>query len=139
MDITSLFISLLHLRPGLEEFSVHDCQCTRLASEADADITFESGAASLGAHLLACDEGRIRQPIGDSHESHLLRLCYTALLVQTLLAWNPNMNCLNYLKKHKLIPDSCTWNDAYTKSAHWNAPQVSDLLSLLVLLQFSQK
>ncbi|CAH8671731.1 unnamed protein product [Schistosoma curassoni] len=131
VDITSLFISLLHLRPGLEEFSVHDCQCTRLASEADADITFESGAASLGAHLLACDEGRIRQPIGDSHESHLLRLCYTALLVQTLLAWNPNMNCLNYLKKHKLIPDSCTWNDAYTKSAHWNAPQLIEVWRLL--------
>ncbi|KAH8869504.1 E3 ubiquitin-protein ligase [Schistosoma japonicum] len=131
VDITFLFISLLHLRPGLEEFNANGCQCTRLAAAADADITFESGAASLGSHLLACDEGRIRHPIGDSHESHLLRLCYTALLVQTLLSWNPGMDCLNYLKKHKLIPNSCTWNDSYTKSTHWNSPYLIEVWRLL--------
>ncbi|CAH8646700.1 unnamed protein product [Heterobilharzia americana] len=131
VDITFLFISLLHLRPGLEEFGLDNCQCTRLASEADANVTSESGAATLGAHILACDEGRIRQPIGDSHETHLLRLCYTALLVQSLLAWSPNMNCLDYLKQHNLISDLCTWNDICTESDNWNIPQLLDVWRLL--------
>ncbi|CAH8599814.1 unnamed protein product [Schistosoma turkestanicum] len=131
VDITSLFISLLHLRPGLEEFTVNQCQCTRLANVANADISQESGTASLGAYLLACDEGRLRLPIGDSHETHLLRLCYAALLVQSLIAWQPRMDCLNYLKKHQLLPQSCTWNDNYVKSAHWNLPELLDVWRLL--------
>nr|CAH8874508.1 unnamed protein product [Trichobilharzia regenti] len=127
VDITFLFISLLHLRPGLEGNGVSDCQCTRLAQEADSNIASESGAALLGAHLLACDEGRPRQPIGDSHETHLLRLCYTALLVQTLLAWEPKMNCLDYLKSNNLIPQSCTWDDASIKSVNWDLPELLEV------------
>ncbi|CAH8874007.1 unnamed protein product [Trichobilharzia szidati] len=127
VDITFLFISLLHLRPGLEEHGLSDCQCTRLAQEADSNIALESGAASLGAHLLACDEGRPRQPIGDSHETHLLRLCYSALLVQTILAWEPKRNCLDYLKSNNLIPESCTWDDASIQSVNWDLPELLDV------------
>ncbi|OON21147.1 hypothetical protein X801_02958, partial [Opisthorchis viverrini] len=89
VDITFLFLSLLHLRPGLEEDGVVSCQCERDAAELTAQMTSETGPGALGPTLLACDQGRPRQPIGDAHDAHLLRLCYTALLVQALLAWMP--------------------------------------------------
>ncbi|VDP91598.1 unnamed protein product [Echinostoma caproni] len=89
VDITYLFISLLHLRPGLEEARIAQCQCERLADVLDELKSTETGAGSLGAALLACDEGRPRIPVGDAHETHLVRLCYCAILVQALLSWNP--------------------------------------------------
>lgn len=38
---------------------------------------------------VACNQGFPRLPVGDSHEAFTLRLCYLALLVQTLLSWDP--------------------------------------------------
>ncbi|KAF7257513.1 hypothetical protein EG68_05632 [Paragonimus skrjabini miyazakii] len=90
VDITFLFLSLLHLRPGLEEDSAMlTCQCVREVANLTASQSAEVGPGSLGPALLACDEGRPRLPIGDAHEAHLVRLCYVALLVQALLAWKP--------------------------------------------------
>ncbi|TPP63670.1 E3 ubiquitin-protein ligase UBR2, partial [Fasciola gigantica] len=89
VDVTYLFINLIHLRPGLEENRITECQCQRLAADLNAMSSLESGAGSLGANLLACDEGRPRFPLGDAHETHLVRLCYCAILVQALLSWNP--------------------------------------------------
>ncbi|KAF6777989.1 hypothetical protein AHF37_02503 [Paragonimus kellicotti] len=90
VDITFLFLSLLHLRPGLEEDSAMlTCQCVREVANLTASQSTEVGPGSLGPALLACDEGRPRLPIGDAHEAHLVRLCYVALLVQALLSWKP--------------------------------------------------
>lgn len=115
----------MHLRPGLEEVSyASKCQCSRLAHEANLAVLHETGAGVLGSHLLACDEGRPRQPIGDCHETHLVRLCYTALLVQSLLSWQPDFDVLNYLKSNNLISTIELDLDNCLKSKLWNTVQV---------------
>ncbi|VDK43147.1 unnamed protein product [Taenia asiatica] len=83
-DITHLFISLLFLRPGLEGADQRvECQRVQLHERV-------SMAEAMGQLPdVACNEGFPRLPMGDSHEAFTLRLCYLALLVQTLLSWQP--------------------------------------------------
>uniref|UniRef100_A0A0X3P8H3 E3 ubiquitin-protein ligase n=1 Tax=Schistocephalus solidus TaxID=70667 RepID=A0A0X3P8H3_SCHSO len=98
-DITFLFVNLLFLRPGVEEENAA-VECQRLQSLRaikNAEAERESAATETESVrqpelplLAACDEGFPRLPIGDSHEAFLLRLCYTALLVQALLSWQPD-------------------------------------------------
>ncbi|CDS37527.1 e3 ubiquitin protein ligase ubr2 [Echinococcus multilocularis] len=83
-DITHLFISLLFLRPGLEGVDQRvECQRVQLHER----VVIAEAVGQLPD--VACNEGFPRLPMGDSHEAFTLRLCYLALLVQTLLSWQP--------------------------------------------------
>ncbi|CAL8082852.1 unnamed protein product [Calicophoron daubneyi] len=132
VDITFLFISLLHLRPGVEEGKgVLACQCRREVAELSRAMTLETGAGSLGPSLLACDEGRPRHPIGDAHEAHLVRLCYVALLVQALLAWDPKTHVPAASELHQLLGSVSDLNQGSSRLTGWMSPQLLQVWSRL--------
>ncbi|TGZ67681.1 hypothetical protein CRM22_004644 [Opisthorchis felineus] len=134
VDITFLFLSLLHLRPGLEEDGVVSCQCERDAAELTAQMTSETGPGALGPTLLACDQGRPRQPIGDAHDAHLLRLCYTAVLVQALLAWMPTGDDTSAVSELYPLFDDVQNPDSNLRHLGWYSPQLLQVWQRLRLL-----
>lgn len=84
-DITHLLINLLFLRPGLEPVS-HRVTCQRISQQ---ERVKEHELMELLPDV-TCNDGFPRLPIGDSHDAFTLRICFLALLVQTLLSWKPN-------------------------------------------------
>ncbi|VDL59737.1 unnamed protein product [Hymenolepis diminuta] len=84
-DITHLLINLFFLRPGLEPVS-HRVTCQRTSQQ---ERVKEHESKQLLPDV-TCNDGFPRLPIGDSHDAFTLRICFLALLVQTLLSWKPN-------------------------------------------------
>uniref|UniRef100_A0A0R3X6X4 E3 ubiquitin-protein ligase n=1 Tax=Hydatigena taeniaeformis TaxID=6205 RepID=A0A0R3X6X4_HYDTA len=103
-DITHLFISLLFLRPGLEGTDQRvECQRVHLHERV-------SMAEAMGQLPdVACNEGFPRLPMGDSHEAFTLRLCYLALLVQTLLSWQPQHSLDEFTNAAMREPCAILW------------------------------
>nr|CDS30434.2 e3 ubiquitin protein ligase ubr2 [Hymenolepis microstoma] len=81
-DITHLLINLLFLRPGLEPVG-HRVICQRIAQH---ERVSELESKELLPDV-TCNDGFPRLPIGDSHDAFTVRICFLALLVQTLLSW----------------------------------------------------
>lgn len=84
-DITHLLVNLLFLRPGLEPVSFR-VMCQRTAQQ---DRASEHESQEILPDV-ACNDGFPRVALGDMHDAFTLRICYLALLVQTLLSWQPN-------------------------------------------------
>ncbi|VDO05848.1 unnamed protein product [Rodentolepis nana] len=81
-DISYLLVNLLFLRPGLEPVS-HRVVCQR---DAQRERVKELESKELLSDV-TCNDGFPRLPIGDSHDAFTVRICFLALLVQTLLSW----------------------------------------------------